>query len=86
MKTGTFTDDRGNPSFMRFVLGWLLAAFLVWNTLMLCVHLFVAKQPITDIFSGGYLSWTGEMLGILLGSKVPQKGVEVIKDIKTPQQ
>lgn len=77
------SDDNGNRSWMRIVLTILVVAFLVWNTLMICVHLFVAKLPVTELFADGYLSWSGQMLGYLLGGKVGQKGVEVVKDIIT---
>ena len=77
----THTDDNGNKSWMRVTLTMLIIAFLIWNTLMISVLLFVAKQPPRELFSGGYLNWNRGMLGFLLGGKVTQKGVEVVKDI-----
>lgn len=77
------SDDNGNKSWMRLILSGLFFAFLAWNTIMLCVHLFIARQPLSELFSGGYLNWNGEMLGFLLGGKSVQKGIEVVKDIMT---
>lgn len=66
-------DNSGDVSSMRVVFIVLTIAFVVWVTILI-----ISKrgEPTSEVFSNGFLGWTGEILGALIGGKTVQKHLE----------
>jgi len=76
------TQDNGVPSSLRKNLERSEWALIFWITLVIIGHMFVFRQPVSDLFSYGFLTFCFGMLAINRGSKIGQKFVENQKDIQ----
>jgi hypothetical protein len=75
-------DDLGNKSMMRKIVWVLTIAFVAWGTAEITAYIWMAALDKIFVVHTGYLL---AGLGIVLGGKATQKGIEMFQKPKTEQ-